>query len=258
MIDNTLSYFKKIYPIPHFYMIRAVESKLLQEYIIRDKAPFLDLGCGDGSFTRSLALDNLYGIDIALAPGKNYIDYRQVLTASASEIPFAGDFFGTAFSNCAPEHMDELDKVLLEVYRVLKPRGEFIFTVPSDNFIKLFYKSSGLAKYKLNTDSVLKEYNHTHHHVNILSLEEWRQRLESANFRISAWEYYLPEELAEFVILADVLYTVKRAWFFKLIFQIKTNYGPGRFSIKKKFNDYYSNIHFDGTGSHLIIKAKKK
>ena len=160
-------YFKHISHIPHFYMIRLIETKLLSEYIDKTESPFLDLGCGDGSFTKSLELKDVYGIDVdekAIEGMVNNDHYIKVILASASELPFPEGFFGTVFSNCSLEHMDNLKKVLIEVRRVLKGNGKFIFTVPSSGFIDVIKKDKILGDAGLNHDAILNEYNEFHHH----------------------------------------------------------------------------------------------
>ena len=102
----------------------------------------LDLGCGDGKLMRIL-LDEaqvspeLVGVDIdpletrdAAASGV----YRRVHTAPGAAIPEADAGLEFAFSNSVLEHIDELDPVMAEVARVLRPGGTFLFTVPSDGF----------------------------------------------------------------------------------------------------------------------------
>ena len=43
--------------------------------------------------------------------------------------------FNAAFANCSLEHMDNIDGVLAEVHRVLRPGGTFLFSVVTDRFI---------------------------------------------------------------------------------------------------------------------------
>ncbi len=102
----------------------------------------LDLGCGDGKLMRILldALEppaSLVGVDVdpqetrdAEAAGV----YARVHTAPGERLPEPDASFDFVFSNSVLEHIDELDPVMAEVARVLRPGGAFVFTVPSDGF----------------------------------------------------------------------------------------------------------------------------
>ena len=101
----------------------------------------LDLGCGDGLLTKIVAeragWDNIVGIDpdaeeSRLAAGLGI--YRTVHTASAAAIPEPDASFDWVFSNSVLEHVDEIDGVLADVARVLRPGGEFVLTVPGPDF----------------------------------------------------------------------------------------------------------------------------
>jgi SAM-dependent methyltransferase len=101
----------------------------------------LDLGCGDGRLTK-IILDligkrEVIGIDIdpnetSLAEQLNL--YQKIHIAPANQIPEPNDYFDWVFSNSVLEHIPNLDDVLQEVSRVLKPGGFFLLTVPSENF----------------------------------------------------------------------------------------------------------------------------
>lgn len=102
----------------------------------------LDLGCGDGKLMRILleaaqASPALVGVDIdpqetsdAAACGV----YRRVHTAPGERIPEPDASFDFAFSNSVLEHIGDLEPVIGEVARLLRPGGTFLFTVPADGF----------------------------------------------------------------------------------------------------------------------------
>jgi SAM-dependent methyltransferase len=102
----------------------------------------LDLGCGDGKLMRILldaaaASPALVGVDLdpletrdASASGV----YRRVHTAPGDRIPEPDTSFDFVFSNSVLEHIDEIEPVIAEVARVLRPGGAFVFTVPGAGF----------------------------------------------------------------------------------------------------------------------------
>jgi SAM-dependent methyltransferase len=103
----------------------------------------LDLGCGDGKLMR-IVLEaagarpaSLVGVDIdpletrdAAASGV----YQRVHTVPGSQVPEPDASFDFVFSNSVLEHIDDLEPVMAEMARVLRPGGVFVFTVPSDGF----------------------------------------------------------------------------------------------------------------------------
>lgn len=102
----------------------------------------LDLGCGDGKLMRILleasgVSASLVGVDIdpletrdAAASGV----YRRVHTVPGDRIPEPDASLDFAFSNSVLEHIDDIEPVIAEVARLLKPGGVFVFTVPSAGF----------------------------------------------------------------------------------------------------------------------------
>ena len=102
----------------------------------------LDLGCGDGKLMRILldaagASPRLVGVDIDPLETRDAAEsgvYERVHTAPGSAIPEPTASFDFAFSNSVLEHIDEIDPVIAELARLLKPGGRFVFTVPADAF----------------------------------------------------------------------------------------------------------------------------
>jgi SAM-dependent methyltransferase len=101
----------------------------------------LDLGCGDGRLTRVLS-DltgglRLVGLDIdpmetALAVAGGF--YERVHTSPAESIPEPDASFDFVVSISVMEHIPNLEPVLRDVARVLKPQGHLIITVPGPGF----------------------------------------------------------------------------------------------------------------------------
>lgn len=253
--------FKNISHIPHFYMIRAVESKLLSDYIDKSGSPFLDLGCGNGTFSKSLELQNIYGIDINKKTVNGIANngyYKKVLIASAASIPFVSCSFKTIFSNCALEHMDQVDRVLKEVRKALKEKGKFIFTVPTPNFIKAMKEDKILSENGLNSNERISEYNKIHHHVNIFDIKDWESMLKREGFKILEHEYYLPGSIGRFIIRMDILYTIDTQQTKELRYKLEKKYmSIIGLPFRMKFRKYIENPHKWETGTNLIIKAEK-
>ncbi|MDI1294864.1 MAG: class I SAM-dependent methyltransferase [bacterium] len=102
----------------------------------------LDLGCGDGILTDILfkrigVTPNLIGIDIdplETEAAAAYAFYDRIHTCAAQAIPEPDASIDYVISNSVLEHIPDLEGVIAEVGRVLKPGGRFYFTVPAPGF----------------------------------------------------------------------------------------------------------------------------
>jgi ubiquinone/menaquinone biosynthesis C-methylase UbiE len=189
---------------PAVALWRAMEARLISQILFQP--PVLDLGCGDGSFAKLIQKEIGWGVDLSAsdvekAKGKGI--YQQVLVANALELPFEDHKFGTVLSNCVLEHIEDLDRVLDEIARVLIRGGLFVCTVPSEQFSEalflpsLFKKiNSGLAqKYAAKKNARLLHYH-------CYNAEVWRQKLAKRGIKVTAVKSFMPpraEQVWDFV-----------------------------------------------------------
>ena len=107
---------------------------------------FLEIGCGDGHIVGFIAAEgrNATGVDIDGGRFKQrYIKYgANLIRADASKLPFNDESFDFAFSYATFEHISDLDSVLSEVFRVLRPGGHLFV-----NFGPLYNSPYGLHAY---------------------------------------------------------------------------------------------------------------
>ena len=109
-----------------------------QEQVLK----ILDLGCGGGFLTNHLSKDGheVTGVDLsddALNTAKKYDETKRVTytKADATELPFADATFDVVCAMDLLEHVEDYDKMLKEVSRVLRPGGTFYFHTFNRNFI---------------------------------------------------------------------------------------------------------------------------
>ncbi len=103
----------------------------------------VDLGCGDGFYLYLLSNLSirlkLIGLDcdeIVLRNAKKNLGTKKVklVLGSATKTPFKDDLFDKAIMTEVLEHIEEDKEALREVYRIIRPGGLLVLTVPSYNF----------------------------------------------------------------------------------------------------------------------------
>jgi SAM-dependent methyltransferase len=98
----------------------------------------LDYGCGAGRIVAKLLAKNVdaYGCDVYYGGGDHArplealkLDSR-IKKMEGGRIPFDDSSFDTVINNQVMEHVDDLDAVIAEIHRVLKPGGRVISFFP--------------------------------------------------------------------------------------------------------------------------------
>jgi SAM-dependent methyltransferase len=124
--------------------------------------------------------------------------YRLVLQGYGDHIPVPDQTFASAFSNSVLEHIPDIDPVLLEIARVLKPGGLFLFCVPNHYFLGNLSISSFLDRLGLKGlgDSYRAFFNRISRHAHCDPPEVWQARLEKSGFKVERWwHYFSPHSL---------------------------------------------------------------
>lgn len=95
----------------------------------------LDLGCGDGRLTRELRAERLTGADVsevALARARGRLpEGRFVHVAPDEPLPFADTAFDLVLCAETLEHVRDVQLLLSEARRVLRPGGVLAVTTPA-------------------------------------------------------------------------------------------------------------------------------
>lgn len=187
--------------MPYFRaVLRAVECRFYQDFEL--PGPVLDLGCGDGHFA-TIAFDHPLdaGVDPWTGPvrqaGKRG-GYRLVAQGYGDRLPFEDGHFGSAISNSVLEHIPDVDAVVCEIGRVLKPGAPFLFCVPNQYFLSNLSVSSFFDRLGLKGigDGYRSFFNRISRHQHCDSPEVWEARMKSAGFRIEKWwHYFSPQAL---------------------------------------------------------------
>ena len=122
------------------YLQRQVGQALLAA--VASQPPFsnaLDIGCGTGQLTRMLTQYAEQVTALDFAPGM--LDFARThhgdviaefVCADAEALPFAKDRFDLVFSNFALQWCESLPLLMENLFRILKPGGWLVFSIPGE------------------------------------------------------------------------------------------------------------------------------
>ncbi len=183
---------RQLKTIPAFRaLLRAVESRFYRQ--IELPGPTLDVGCGDGHFAQMTFDKKLtVGIDPWWGPlnkAQRSGMYEQVMQGMGDKMPFPDATFASAISNSVLEHIPQVQPVLQEINRVLKPGGKLVITMPSHLFTQNLGGAALLRPIGL-ADPYRRFFNLISRHAHTDSAEVWANRLTQAGFVVERWQYY--------------------------------------------------------------------
>ena len=187
---------QQLFHLPYFRgMLRAVEQRFYEQQELQE--PIYDLGAGDGHFAWALFNgENVIGTDPWWQPlkeAKAREVYPLLVQAEGASSPLASASCGSAISNSVLEHIPEVQSVLDEVGRVLKPCGKFFFAVPNRRFVTDLWgmKIFGYLGLKGLGAAYSRFFNKIARHVNLDPPEVWVERLQKAGFdHVDYWHYF--------------------------------------------------------------------
>jgi len=180
-------------------------------------SPVLDVGCSDGGFgvLLSEALgrpEQLAGIDtlqgaLDAAGDEARALYREMLRASATELPFPDRSFKTVMANASlfAIHPD-LDKAIAEFHRVLQPGGVFYASVCTDQYdqhywlTRLLKRAGSPSLAQRYADAMNARLMQTHR----FTPQQWQERIVRGGFSI--------RQCSGFLSLADTPFWSFLAW----------------------------------------------
>lgn len=182
--------------LPYFRsLVRAVEARTYLDFDL--PSPLLDLGCGDGHFA-SVAFERKIdaGVDPWWQPLREAARrrvYSGVIQATGDRLPFPSGWFASAFSNSVLEHIPDVDGVLTEVGRVLRPGAPFVFCVPSGFFLANLSVSTALDRLGMRplAETYRRFFNRISRHHHCDPPDIWQARLETAGLQLLRWWHYI-------------------------------------------------------------------
>jgi SAM-dependent methyltransferase len=114
---------------PMFFIRRGIESDI-KSLSTELKGRLLDFGCGSKPYKKYFThTDEYIGLDIEQS-GHLHTNEKIDVFYDGKKIPFEENHFDSVFSSEVFEHVFNIDEVLAEIHRVLKPDGQLLLSCP--------------------------------------------------------------------------------------------------------------------------------
>lgn len=167
---------------------RSLACELFRGRLFR--RPVLDIGCGDGLFTRILfgpGQSVCYGLDLnerELSAARRRGGHRELLHGAAQSIPLPDRSCRTILSNSVLDHIAEIEVVLEELHRVLADDGELLITVPTDLYERYSagYQMARVLGLGRAAEAYRRRFNAFWRHYHCYAPQEWKALLERSGF----------------------------------------------------------------------------
>ena len=112
-----------------FYFIRRSLFLYIRKLAPRLSGRLLDFGCGRKPYENLFNVDEYIGIDMEQT-GHEHKNSKIDVYYDGKNIPFPDESFDSVFCSEVFEHVFNLDEIITEIRRVMKPGGKILITVP--------------------------------------------------------------------------------------------------------------------------------
>ena len=144
------------------WILKIIKAKGVE----KKKTKLLDIGCGGGFLTNALIKEGIQvtGLDIsedAINIAKHYDETKRVhyLKGDAYDLPFLENSFDFVCAMDFLEHVNNPEKVIQQVSKVLKPGGTFLFYTFNRNFLSWLLVIKGVQLILKRTPENLHVYH---------------------------------------------------------------------------------------------------
>jgi len=168
-----------------------IKNLFLEE---KEKMKILDIGCGAGTISEPLVRKGheVYGIDImqeAVERARKKGIKAEVFNLNEGKLLYEDEFFDVVFALDVIEHIFDPEKIIKEIYRVLKKKGYFIVSFP--NYFDLIQKINiFFGKGIVHWEHRHLDYNVWNYcHIRFPLLKEIKEVLLNTGFKIEKIEF---------------------------------------------------------------------
>ena len=113
-----------------FYFIRKQLLKNIRYYAPKLNGDLLDFGCGSKPYKKLFVnVEKYIGIDIE-NEGHSHINEDIDVFFDGKNIPFEKNTFNSVLASEVLEHVPDIDDCLSEIWRVLRPEGKLLISIP--------------------------------------------------------------------------------------------------------------------------------
>lgn len=126
-------------PDPLAHDLVGLKARWILDHLPVDDHPsVLDFGVGQGKHLRLVQKARpaaaLVGVDVRDVQGQPFFEFHKI--AADSTLPFADDSFDVVVSCDVLEHVDDIQRSLDEIRRVMRPGGRFMGFVPVEGGLR--------------------------------------------------------------------------------------------------------------------------
>lgn len=250
--------------------------RIIEELNPQKDEKIMDLGCGTGYYLfllSSLPVDlNLTGFDHdkkALDEARNSLRNKKInfVLGDSHKLPFKENFFDKIVASEVLEHLEDDQKALKEIYKILKPNGILVISTPSINY-PLFWDPINWLLQRLFNIHIKKGFfsGIWNQHIRLYDKEDLENKFKKAGYKIETSEeltyWSLPFNHYLVNAVARLLYDVKISQ------KVADNLSKFKQTQKPLIIDLAFKLvnSFDGlneifpnkTGVNVFIKARKK
>jgi len=187
---------------------RSLELYLMKS--VPNQGMVLDIACGDGFYTSLLFPQNkknIHGIDLNPKEIKKAMSvdvFRKVSVMDATKMEYPSGSVDVVFSNSSLEHINEIEKCLESIHRVLADNGRVFLTLPTDKFEMYSAGATLLEFLKLQKVSkwYRKSYNKFWNHFHTYNAKSWTTIFNNTGFEVKESIEYASHK---FCLLNDLL-----------------------------------------------------
>lgn len=236
----------------------------------------IDLGCGTGYYLFLLSnlpvKLNLVGIDNdhkAMQEAKEllYRKHIRFVYGDLHKMPFKNHSFDKAVISEVLEHVENDEKVLREIYRILKPKGIVVISVPSINYPFFWDPINFILQHLFNTHIKSGFFSGLWSgHLRLYRLNSLKKKIEKAGFYVETADeltyWCLPFNHYIVNLIARLLYDVKiSSKIADKISKFKSNRKPLILGLAFRFVNWIDKLNElfpQKTGVNIFIKGFKK